>query len=313
MDIDLPKLLVRVRTGLSPQPLSSSGGSPKGMIRNGRKDEGGGLSTLSKLFMQVYSRVARSPRLFALSQRFASLGTHLVSPISSMVRLPAFTGWGYSKDLPQFASKPFRARFVASDKQPVETNIADGTLQLGSAVQEKADRPAAIQSNINKDNVEQFIKEFTAVGGNLNRINANELTNKVVDLLQSKDIARIHLGANVLDEDLLQKAGITVSHTPDPSIRVGVTKSICGLADTGSILEMDGDGRSLHASLLPEIHIALLRESEILPSLDNAIHLMHDSKSAVFITGPSRTGDIEMSQTIGVHGPGEVHVFLVDE
>jgi len=151
------------------------------------------------------------------------------------------------------------------------------------------------------------------VGGNLNRINANELTNKIIDLLRSKDIARIHLGSNVLDEDVLQKAGITVSHEPDPAIRVGVTKAICGLADTGSILEMDGEGRSLHASLLPEIHIALLRESEILPSLDQGVHLMRESKSAVFITGPSRTGDIEMSQTIGVHGPGEVHVFLVDE
>jgi L-lactate dehydrogenase complex protein LldG len=78
-------------------------------------------------------------------------------------------------------------------------------------------------------------------------------------------------------------------------------------------LEADGAGRSLHASLLPQIHIALLRESEILPSLDHAIHLVRDTKSAVFITGPSRTADIEMSLTIGMHGPGEVHVFLVDE
>ena len=180
-----------------------------------------------------------------------------------------------------------------------------------SLAQDETLRREAAQSDINR--VEQFIKEFTAVGGNFNRTNANELTNKVIDLLRSKDITHIHLGSHVLDEDALQKAGITISHTPDPSIGVGVTKSTCGLADTGSILEMDGEGRSLHASLLPEIHIALLRESEILPSLDQAIHLMRESKSAVFITGPSRTGDIEMSQTIGVHGPGEVHVFLVDE
>ena len=297
MDIDLPKLLVRVRMGLSPHPFPSPDGT-------GQKAEGGGLSTLGRLFMQIYSRFARSPRLFALSQRFASLGSHLAAPFSSMVRLPAFTGWGYSKDLPKFASKPFRARFQHKGPESATRITKEDS-------KEQALRPEAAQRDVNK--VEQFVKEFTAVGGNLNRTNANELTNKVIDLLSSKGIAQIHLGSNVLDQDALQRMGIKISHTPDPSIRVGVTKSVCGLADTGSILEMDGEGRSLHASLLPEIHIALLRESEILPSLDNAIHLMHESKSAVFITGPSRTGDIEMSQTIGVHGPGEVHVFLVDE
>ena len=162
-------------------------------------------------------------------------------------------------------------------------------------------------------NIERFTKEFTAVAGKINRTNANDLTNKIVELLQARGITQIHAEPNLLDQAVLQKAGISASHTPDPTIRAGVTKAICGLADTGSILEADGEGRSLHASLLPEIHIALLRESEILPSLDQGVHLMRGSKSAVFITGPSRTADIEMSQTIGVHGPGEVHVFLVDE
>lgn len=307
VDIDLPKLLVRVRTGLAPQPLSSSGESPEEMILKGT--EGGGLSNLGRLFMQAYSRIAPHPRLFALSQRLGSLGTQLISPFAKMAWIPSFTGWGYSKDFPKFASKPFRARFVNSAKQSSETNKSNYPTQKQASPPGETLRSA--QSDIN--NVEQFITEFTSVGGKLNRISADDLTNKVIDLLKSKDITRIHLGSNVLDEDLLQKEGITASHTPDPEIRVGVTKSICALADTGSILEADGAGRSLHASLLPSIHIALLRESEILPSLDQAIHLVRDTRSAVFITGPSRTADIEMSLTIGMHGPGEVHVFLVDE
>ena len=79
------------------------------------------------------------------------------------------------------------------------------------------------------------------------------------------------------------------------------------------MLEADGEGSPLHASLLPEIHLAVLHTSQIYPSLENAIHLVRESKSAVFITGPSATGDIESVHTIGVHGPGEVHVFLVDD
>ncbi|HVF24384.1 MAG TPA: LUD domain-containing protein, partial [Anaerolineales bacterium] len=307
VDIDLPKLLVRVRSGLAPKrpdlefPQTSDGG----------------LSTLSKIFMRIYSQVARSPRLFALSLKLASLGTHLVSPFSNMFRIPAFTGWGYSKDFPRFASKNFRARFQESKNLLSETVKAQPVIHNHSPAKEETFRLSSHDPDVlresDMDKVERFAKEFTAVSGKMNRANANDLTNKIVELLQARGITQIHVEPNLLDQAILQKAGITVSHTPDPAIRVGVTKAICGLADTGSILEADGEGRSLHASLLPEIHIALLRESEILPSLDQGVHLMRGSKSAVFITGPSRTGDIEMSQTIGVHGPGEVHVFLVDD
>jgi L-lactate utilization protein LutC len=89
-----------------------------------------------------------------------------------------------------------------------------------------------------------------------------------------------------------------------------VTKARCGLADTGSVLVTDGDGDPLKASLLPEIHIAILNSSDILPSLPDAMRLVKNSGAAVFITGPSRTADIEMTLTIGVHGPKEIHVFL---
>src|SRR5215216_3145060 len=98
VDIDLPKLLTRVRAGQSE-------------TKNGEFQEGNGLSSLSKIFLRLYSWTARTPRLFAILQRLAGLGTRLLSPFSNYVRLPALTGWGYSKDLPRFAVKPFRASF----------------------------------------------------------------------------------------------------------------------------------------------------------------------------------------------------------
>jgi len=64
---------------------------------------------------------------------------------------------------------------------------------------------------------------------------------------------------------------------------------------------------------LTEIHLAVLKRSDIYPSMNDAIHLTRGTRSAVFITGPSRTADIEMTLTIGVHGPGELHVLLVDD
>ena len=288
VDIDLPKLLTRVRAGMSPMTDHKLPASDKT-----------GLSPISRLFLRIFSRIAHSPKLFTLSQTFAALGTFLVSPFSTMVHLPAFTGWGYSRDLPRFASKPFRKRFRRKDTQDEKNFIKWGT---------KADLHELPISAIQMDNVEQFTKELTAVNGFVQH--AEDPTQSIVDFLLNRSINHIHLEPNVLDESVLSKAGITFSHAPDPAIRVGVTKAICGLANTGSILEADGEGSPLHASLLSEIHIAVLHISDIYPSLEHAIHLTGETKSAVFITGPSATGDIEGVLTIGVHGPREIMVML---
>jgi len=297
VDIDLPKLLTRVRAGKIPannDRLSASRG-------------GAGLTPLSKFFLEIYSRLATHPRLFALSQKFAWLGTFLLSPFRAQVRLPAFTGWGYSKDLPRFARRTFRDYWEGSRLNAGKVRVAD--LQVGN----EKHQPLFVNKSTRRtfdDGVEQFIEEWTRVGGRVIRTSKDKVTDKVVEFLQTKGIRHIHLEPNVLDEDVLQKAGIAISRERDSEIRVGVTRALCGLADTGSVLEADGEGGKLLASLLPELHLTILNVSEIYPSLQDALPLTRSTKSAVFITGPSRTGDIEMSHTIGVHGPGEVIVFL---
>jgi L-lactate dehydrogenase complex protein LldG len=109
----------------------------------------------------------------------------------------------------------------------------------------------------------------------------------------------------------LRIANIGVIHTPDPSVRAGLTGASAALAETGSLLLCGGSECSLTASLLPELHIAIIHEEDILDSLPQVLNLeeVRDASVAVIITGPSRTADIEMTLTIGVHGPGEVYVF----
>ncbi|CAG1014770.1 Lactate utilization protein B [Anaerolineales bacterium] len=288
VDIDLPKLLTRVRAGQSPttdyRPQTA----------------GAGLSLSTKLFLKVFARAASNPMLFALSQKFASLGTFLLAPRSRWVRLPALTGWGYSKDFPRFAEKTFRERYQS---EPEDEKLEDRRHL-------KAVRPqfANVQSNTVPLSNIQFTAEFTALGGHF--LSTHNPTLAVIELLKSRGVDRIHLEPGTLDEDLLHAAGIEFTSKPDPQILVGVTKAICGLADTGSILVVDGKGNPLKASLLPEVHIAILRSTDIYPSLPDAMPLVKDSGAAVFITGPSRTADIEMTLTIGVHGPKEIHVFV---
>ncbi len=284
VDIDLPKLLTRVRAGQAP--------------KEGKKKEGEGLTGPLKFGLQMYSRFARDPRLFAVSQRLAALGTYLVSPFSAWMRLPAVTGWGYSKDFPRFAAKSFRDTF--QHKTILESD------SLLSGTQEQA---PALQKIVQKDKVTQFTEELNAVGGHVTL--ADNPTRSVIEFLKTRQVNKIHLEPNTLDESLLQQAGIRVSHTPDPALLVGATKALRGLADTGSVLIVDGEGSPLQASLLPEIHLVVLHASDILPSLEDAIHLINGTDAAVVVTGPSRTADIEMTLTIGVHGPSELHVFLI--
>jgi L-lactate dehydrogenase complex protein LldF len=275
VDIDLPKLLARVRAGQSP------------------KDDGAGLMWSTRFFLKAFARLATQPRLFALSQKFASLGSFLLFPRSQWMRLPAFTGWGYSKDLPRFAGKTFRSRWKGKQE------LGIGKLENSSQPQ-STNLPTYQSTNL----LDQFTTELTSLSGNVYQ--TENATKSIIEYLISKNVKRIHLQPNVLDETLLRNAGIDVTYEADPQITVGVTKARVGLADTGSILEADEE---LLGSLLPEIHIAVLKSEDILPSLPDAMPLIQN-KNAVFITGPSRTADIEMTLTIGVHGPKEIHVFV---
>ena len=90
-----------------------------------------------------------------------------------------------------------------------------------------------------------------------------------------------------------------------------MTGCLAGIAETGTLVLTGGKGHPLTASLLPEIHIAILRSGDIIERLPDVFRRreVREAASISLITGPSRTADIEMTLTIGVHGPGQVIVF----
>lgn len=106
------------------------------------------------------------------------------------------------------------------------------------------------------------------------------------------------------------------------SAQVGISGVDFALAESGSfVLSSQTEGCQL-ASLAPPIHVALYRRGQVLGSLDDVLERMPlaagagasiAGRSTVFITGPSRTADIEQILIRGVHGPREVHAILVEE
>jgi L-lactate dehydrogenase complex protein LldG len=111
-----------------------------------------------------------------------------------------------------------------------------------------------------------------------------------------------------------EAVGTHVHRGEAPSIDgAGVSTAIYGLADTGSVVIVASPEEPRARSLLPAVHVTLLREDLILPGLDELFAAIGDDlpSALAIVTGPSRSADIEQKLTVGVHGPGEVHVVLL--
>lgn len=97
----------------------------------------------------------------------------------------------------------------------------------------------------------------------------------------------------------------------------GLTGAAGGLADTGTVVLRSGPGRARLVWLLPPLHVVVLPSPFLYPTLSAFVmargDLVGHSSHVALVTGPSRTADIEQTLTIGVHGPKQVHIVLLDD
>jgi L-lactate utilization protein LutC len=100
--------------------------------------------------------------------------------------------------------------------------------------------------------------------------------------------------------------------------QVGVTSAQWAIAETGTlVLDSDAERHRL-ASLVPPVHIALVPADRVRPTIGSVLRELAGrgpdrlARCVTFITGPSRTSDIELTLAIGVHGPGELHVLVIE-
>ncbi len=164
--------------------------------------------------------------------------------------------------------------------------------------------------------VERFAEELTALGGSVSRVSEAELNDKLIEFLKERNVEAALMWDPVesVDEARLTEAGVRAVRSVDPNLKAGITGALSAIAETGTLVVPSGKGQLLSASLLSEIHIAVIKSSQIVLSLEEALQRneVREASAVALVTGPSRTADIEMTLTIGVHGPKEVHVFVVD-
>ena len=179
-------------------------------------------------------------------------------------------------------------------------------------------------------NLDTFITELTRVAGQVIRVTTpQEAAQTVADLCVERQWQEAlaweleEIGCEGLAQ-ALSDAGVRVM-TADAEPRslahipVGLTGAEAAIAESGTLVLRKRPRRSSLASLLPPVHLALLPVSRIVPDMvmyfeqvGDAAALIRDTSNLTFITGPSRTGDIEQVLTLGVHGPKELIVVLWD-
>jgi L-lactate dehydrogenase complex protein LldG len=112
----------------------------------------------------------------------------------------------------------------------------------------------------------------------------------------------------------IEELGIAPGASDIFSFDVGITTAQAAIAETGTlVLDSAGEHHRL-VSLVPPVHIAIVDAATIYATLGETLTMLQSGKelspAITFITGPSRTGDIELTLTIGVHGPQELYVII---
>jgi L-lactate dehydrogenase complex protein LldG len=95
---------------------------------------------------------------------------------------------------------------------------------------------------------------------------------------------------------------------------VGISTAQTAIAETGTLMLDSEAERHRLVSLVPPVHIAIINAADICLTLGEALAASRQaseiSRTITFITGPSRTADIELTLAIGVHGPQELYVII---
>lgn len=230
-----------------------------------------------------------------------------------------------------------RTRILEQIRQSLAVN-RDLLLGQAAAYPPPHPRDPVVPSDL--DLIEQFNKELSTLhayvhlceGQNvalaklrelLEATNARQVLAWALDELPLAGVADVldKMGIDLVDRRVLGAADRQKQLMALDPVLVGISGVDAAIAESGSMVVASGSDRGRLASLLPPVHIALLPADRIVRTLPEAFDRLHeqygdriftDRSNITVITGPSRTADIELSLTLGVHGPREVHALVFD-
>lgn len=170
------------------------------------------------------------------------------------------------------------------------------------------------------DLITRFIHQVERVSGTIDQVGAmQEVAAASSAYLDTHSVARKAVAWPTLAGLDWQGAGLEVDFRPPVNEDlVGITGCFCAVAETGSLLLLSGADTFPSAALLPETLIAVVPKSRIVGCMEDAFALVRAERgelprAANFISGPSRTADIEQTIVLGAHGPYRMHLIIVGD
>ena len=172
------------------------------------------------------------------------------------------------------------------------------------------------------DEITLLLAEISKLGGRTRRLDADGLKDALAELIQIETIRRATLWQTVELQalgvsEILSGRGVEIvsSQTGKDALArcdLGVTEVDMALPETGTLVLRASPERSRAVSLLPRVHLALVRPAHLRADLETVLREIRTDPYFVFVTGPSRTADIELTVTIGVHGPQVLYVWVLE-
>jgi L-lactate dehydrogenase complex protein LldG len=182
--------------------------------------------------------------------------------------------------------------------------------------------PAQVTGTI-CEQVDKLITEITALSGNACRIKKTDIPERLAALVRQEDIKKAVLwstpGLESLDiNNILAQAGVDILPTTSDKhtlaeCDLGITEADYALAETGTIGLLANTEKPRAISLLPRTHLVIMHESALKADLHPILADVNGRSYLVLITGPSRTADIELTVTLGVHGPRSLYVWILED
>ena len=161
-----------------------------------------------------------------------------------------------------------------------------------------------------EDKISLFRSGITGSGAGVRSVTSiEELRPAISELIQGADAVYCP-GITEIEKSIVIPPEARVSDYLQA--KVTVEEVMAGIAETGTIVCVSSSGKALQASLVTYHHVAVILRENIFADLDEFFARMPGPlpTNITFVTGPSRTGDIEQTLSIGVHGPGRVDVVI---
>ena len=165
----------------------------------------------------------------------------------------------------------------------------------------------------------EFAEQFTKLQGRfVFCINQQELAFQLSSLVKKMDWQKVYC----LEDEIIKTAGVQFSERIVKSgladCDVAITGCDCLVARTGSIVMTAAQKSGRNTSVYAPVHICIAYSNQLVYDVKDALQVVKDKYQQslpsliTFATGPSRTADIEKTLVVGVHGPKEVYLFLVE-